>query len=312
MRVPVFLATVAVALSGSSFAALAQDPGMMAAQQAQMATQQAMQNAQIANQQAMQTNQQAMQNAQQAGIFPYGPVLLRKPKFSLRAGIYNAPQQLRFTNIARGATVYYTTDGWTPTPASQQYDGPIAISATTHIQAIAISADGRSLVADAVYTLPAGAASEPVAAVATTQGVLRMGTEIALTFASAVDSQTARVGDKVPLKLAAPILLDGHPLSPDQATAQGTVIHVDHTAHAGQPGVLTVRVDLLHANGVTVPLHAVETLMGSNHYARTAGFAVIPLVGVASLLQHGEQAVIPVGMPIVASVAADTQLQPGS
>jgi hypothetical protein len=275
---------------------------MMAAQQAQMANQQAMQNAQLAN-------QQAMQSAQQANAFSYGPQLLPEPKFSLKAGTYSVPQQLRLTSRARGATIYYTTDGWTPTTASPQYDGPITISATTHVQAIAVSPDGRSMVADAVFTLPGAVAPLPVAAVANPAGLLPAGTQVGLSFGASVDSQTAQVGDKVPLKLTTPILVDGKPVSPEEVTAQCTVVHVDRVAHVGRPGVLTVRVDWLRVDGVSIPLNAVKTLEGTNHFERSAGLAAIPLVGAFSLLQHGGPAVISVGMPIVASVAADTSLR---
>jgi hypothetical protein len=310
MRFSTFLIVLSFSLP-----AVSQDPGMMAAQQAQMANDQA----QMANQQAIQANQQAMQNAQlanqqamaAASDIPYGPTLLPRPKFSLKPGTYDTPQQLRLRESGRGATIYYTTDGWTPTTASRQYDGPITLSTTSHLQAIAVSPYGRSFVADAVFTLNTPAAS-PAKVFATSDGVLPQGTELTLSFAASVDSQTAQVGDKVPLQLVAPIVLDGQPLSPQQVTAQGTVTHVDRRAHVGQPGVLTVRVDWLRANGVTVPLHAVETLEGVNHVERAGYLAAIPGVGAVSLLQHGGEAVIPAGMQIEASVTADTSLKPKS
>lgn len=52
-----------------------------------------------------------------------------------------------------GATVYYTTDGTTPTSSSSVYSSPFAISATTTINAIAIDGDGLvSPVSTATYT----------------------------------------------------------------------------------------------------------------------------------------------------------------
>ena len=140
--------------------ALAQDPGMQAAQAAQMATQMAQQAAQQANDQMMQAaqqaNQQAMQNAQQAAqstssCYRCGAAA---PRFSVKPGNYSKTVTLKIKDSTRGAVIYYTTDGWTPTAASTRYMGPITIDSTTTLQAIAISPyGGRSRVVTAVYTL---------------------------------------------------------------------------------------------------------------------------------------------------------------
>jgi membrane protease subunit (stomatin/prohibitin family) len=147
--------------------ALAQDPGMQAAQQAtQMATQAAQQANDQMMQAAQQANQQAMQNAQQAAqntssCYRCGAAA---PKFSVKPGAYSAAVTLKVKDSTRGAVIYYTTDGWTPTAASTRYMGPITIDSTTTLQAIAISPyGGRSRVATAVYTLNGVPPTPPVA-----------------------------------------------------------------------------------------------------------------------------------------------------
>jgi hypothetical protein len=57
------------------------------------------------------------------------------------------------STVTSGASIYYTTNGTTPTSGSTLYTGPIAVSSTTTIQAIGIkSGDTNSPVASATYT----------------------------------------------------------------------------------------------------------------------------------------------------------------
>jgi len=78
------------------------------------------------------------------------------PAFSPPGGTYDRPQSVAISDATPGATIYYTTDGSTPTTASTVYTGPIAVTRTTTIKAMA-TANGMvsSSVATAVYTLRA-------------------------------------------------------------------------------------------------------------------------------------------------------------
>jgi uncharacterized repeat protein (TIGR02543 family) len=78
------------------------------------------------------------------------------PVFSVAAGTYNQPQSVALSTTTPGATIRYTLDGTTPTSASATYTGPIAITQTRTMKAIA-SATGMldSDVASATYTLQA-------------------------------------------------------------------------------------------------------------------------------------------------------------
>lgn len=59
------------------------------------------------------------------------------PQFSLPAGSYSTPQTVTISDSISTATIYYTTDGTTPGTSSTKYTGPLTISGSTSLQAIA-------------------------------------------------------------------------------------------------------------------------------------------------------------------------------
>ncbi len=84
------------------------------------------------------------------------------PSFSPGAGTYTAAQSVILGDTTAGATIYYTTDGTTPTTASAQYAGAITVSATTTIKAMAAaSGDTNSAVSSATYTISKPTAAAP-------------------------------------------------------------------------------------------------------------------------------------------------------
>ena len=80
------------------------------------------------------------------------------PGFSPAGGTYTAAQTVTISDTAPGATIYYTTNGTTPTTASTQYTAPINVSASQTINAIAVASGFfNSGVATAAYTIsPSG------------------------------------------------------------------------------------------------------------------------------------------------------------
>ena len=79
--------------------------------------------------------------------------VLPAPAFSPAGGTYTSTQTATISAPTAGATIYYTTNGATPTTAST-VNGPISVSATETLQAIAVKANfTNSPVATAIYTI---------------------------------------------------------------------------------------------------------------------------------------------------------------
>jgi hypothetical protein len=76
------------------------------------------------------------------------------PVFSPAGGSYSSPQSVTITDSTAGATIYYTTNGSTPTTSSTTYTGAISVSSTTTIMAIATATGfSTSAVASATYNI---------------------------------------------------------------------------------------------------------------------------------------------------------------
>jgi hypothetical protein len=82
------------------------------------------------------------------------------PTISLGSGTYTVSQPVTMADTTTGATIYYTTDGTTPTASSNVYSSALTLSASETLKAIAIAVGySPSAVASSAYTvnlMPAG------------------------------------------------------------------------------------------------------------------------------------------------------------
>ncbi len=90
------------------------------------------------------------------------PTPAATPTFSVPSGTYASAQTVTISDATTGATIYYTTDGTTPTTSSSQYTSPISVSTTETIEAIATASGySSSAVASATYTISLGVTAAP-------------------------------------------------------------------------------------------------------------------------------------------------------
>jgi hypothetical protein len=79
------------------------------------------------------------------------------PAFSPAAGGYTSAQSVTISDSTPDASIYYTTNGTTPTTSSTKYTGPITVSTTETLQAIAVDTDDiNSAIATSAYTIVSG------------------------------------------------------------------------------------------------------------------------------------------------------------
>jgi hypothetical protein len=89
-----------------------------------------------------------------SGAYVIQPPATTPPIFSPAVGTYPSTQSVSLSDATSGASIYYTTNGTAPTTSSSRYAGPIAVSSTETVKAMA-SATGyaNSIVASATYTI---------------------------------------------------------------------------------------------------------------------------------------------------------------
>lgn len=238
------------------------------------------------------------------------PARSRQPYFSEIAGYIAPGTQLAITNPNPAATIYYTTDGWTPTQDSQRYVGPITISNDTRVQAFAIEPGMfPSPITDATYIVKPQQPLKPKN-VFIDDGVLHRGTALRLVTGIDARSDTAQVGDTLLLKLDQNVMVGDSIVAAKGSLGKATITRVGRAGSDGQPGLIGFKVESLDVHGIQVPLHANLTLAAPDIAAQTTKLANPSVVRVSGLLPKGEEAAIEPGMPLTAIVSADTPLSP--
>ena len=82
-----------------------------------------------------------------------GAMAIASPSISPAGGDYTSPQTVAISSAISGASIYYTTDGSTPTIASMRYTGAITVSGGQTIKAVALMNGITSAVTRATYTI---------------------------------------------------------------------------------------------------------------------------------------------------------------
>jgi len=218
------------------------------------------------------------------------PMEIDKPRFSVEPGKVDAGTKVRIKCETHYATIYYTTNGWTPTTQSAKYTGPITLKANTHLEVIAVGPNFlRSPVERADYKVAdAHPQTLETAVTVSGDGILRAGTPVRVVFAGKdIDSDSAEVGDPIMIVLDELIKLGDTVVAPKGAPVSADLTFAD-AGRGPAPGDLVFEIHSVEILGKHVPLFGGETLEG---------------------VKGGKNAVIKPGMTAMAFVAADTHVQ---
>ncbi len=217
-------------------------------------------------------------------------LVVEKPMLSVAPGTIQPGTKISIRSETHYATLYYTTNGWTPTTQSAKYTGPITVNSSTHIEVIAVGPNFvRSVVERADYQVANSPASVLESTVVVPEdGTLRAGTPVRVAFAGKeIDSESAAVGDEITVALDEQVKLGETVLAPKGAPVSAVLTFAD-PAHGSAPGDLVFEIHSIEIAGKRVPLFGGETLEG------------------AKAVLGSKNARIKPGMTAMAFVAADT------
>jgi N-acetylneuraminic acid mutarotase len=159
------------------------------------------------------------------------------PTFSVAAGTYTSTQTATISDATAEATIYYTTDGSTPTMNSSIYTGPLTVSlysTTETINAIAVAANYfNSAVASATYVINLPPSSGTVTMIASSLNPSNVGEYVTFTATVTPVSNSATPAGTVQFSAY------GAPLGPPVALNSSSVATYTNAALFAGGGSIT-------------------------------------------------------------------------
>ena len=140
------------------------------------------------------------------------------------------------------------------------------------------------------------------------------GTLVRLKFLQTVDSSQVIAGDKVPLEVAAPVVVDGILAIPEHSPVEAIVTLAQPRGSMARGGSLELKIETIRlADGEPVPVRAVKDVTGQGHQRVATGVAAASFAGPTYpllFLIHGKNATIAAGTELNAYTVGDVPLDP--
>jgi len=150
--------------------------------------------------------------------------------------------------------------------------------------------------------------TEPIAAPATDNAILRAGTPISLTLMEEITTKkkAASVGQRITLEVSAPIEVNGTVVVPTGTPAWGEIVRVRNKGMWGKSGKLDAKLLYLRVNGRQIRLTGTFDDKGVTGTAGVVG--AIALIPIAGFFMTGTSAVLPKGGIVGGFIDEDVEL----
>lgn len=135
------------------------------------------------------------------------------------------------------------------------------------------------------------------------------GALVEIEIAEPISSRLRKRGEKFALRLAEPLVLDGHTVLPAGTAGVGEIIHAASSGGGGKAGELLLAARYLEVDGRQIPLRGFRIGAAGKDHTQGAMAASIAIGPFAQFI-HGREIEIPVGTRANAKLAADTMLPP--
>lgn len=162
--------------------------------------------------------------------------------------------------------------------------------------------------APAAATEVVAATTEPPAAPATL--TIPAGTTIVVEFTETLSSRTSQTGQLVGLRLAEPLVVDGHTIAEPGAVGGGEVIDASRSGIGGRNGKLIVSGRFVEVGGQRARIRGLQVVIAGEDNSREAVNTVmfVPYVGWMGGFITGGEIEIPVGTRAEARFATNVVL----
>lgn len=137
-------------------------------------------------------------------------------------------------------------------------------------------------------------------------GCLTAGTPVVVEMTQMISSTTSRLGDRFPIRLAEPVLVNGATCVSSGATGQGEIIDVAPAGMGGRQAKLVVAARYLELDGRQVRIRGMSLMSaGDSQVDMATGLLLVPYAGLAVVFLKGGEIAMPSGTRATAKLAED-------